>query len=72
MKIGEVLAREVMGKDFIEPERVSVPERRKAAKITHGFDPRKMVSTVSYTCSACNKHCGRDDKELPLPPLNFV
>lgn len=72
MKIGEVLAREVMGKDFIEPERVSVPERRKAAKITHGFDPRKMVSTVSYTCSACNKHCGRDDKECPYCHAEFV
>lgn len=72
MKIGEVLAREVMGKDFIEPERASVPERRKAAKITHGFDPRKMVSTVSYTCSACNKHCGRDDKECPYCHAEFV
>lgn len=72
MKIGEVLAREVMGKDFIEPERVSVPERRKAAKITNGFDPRKMVSTVSYTCSACNKHCGRDDKECPYCHAEFV
>lgn len=72
MKIGEVLAREVMGKDFIEPERVSVPERRKTAKITHGFDPRKMVSTVSYTCSACNKHCGRDDKECPYCHAEFV
>ena len=72
MKIGEVLAREVMGKDFIEPERVSVPERQKAAKITHGFDPRKMVSTVSYTCSACNKHCGRDEKECPYCHAEFV
>lgn len=32
----------------------------------------KMVSTVSYTCSACNKHCGRDDKECPYCHAEFV
>lgn len=72
MRIGEILTREVMGKDFVEPGRVSGPEQQRAVRITHGFDPRKIVSTVSYTCSACNKHCGRDDKERPYCHAEFV
>jgi hypothetical protein len=26
--------------------------------IEHGFDPNKLISTVSYTCPACNRHLG--------------
>lgn len=62
MRIGEILDREVMGKDFIEPGRVSGPEQQRAVRITHGFDPRKIVSTVSYTCSACGQYCGENDE----------
>lgn len=51
-----------MGKDFVEPGRVSGPEQQRAVRITHGFDPRKIVSTVSYTCSACGQHCGENDE----------
>lgn len=43
MRIGEILTREVMGKDFVEPRRVSGPEQQRAVRITHGFDPRKIV-----------------------------
>lgn len=26
--------------------------------IKHGFDPNALISTVSYTCPACNRHLG--------------
>lgn len=26
----------------------------------HGFDPSKLISSVSFTCPTCNKHIGRD------------
>ena len=29
--------------------------------IKHGFDPKKLISTVHYTCPNCNKHPGRGD-----------
>lgn len=73
MKIGEVLAREVMGKDFIESERVAESERRKAVRVTHGFDPRRMVNTVSFTCSFCGQHCGEnDERECPHCHAEFI
>lgn len=76
MNIGEVLARSVMGRDFVEPEQSSgkaVPTKKtRAKKITHGFDPRKMVSTVSFTCTACGQHCGEDDTECPHCHAEFV
>ena len=76
MNIGEVLARSVMGRDLVEPEQSSgkaVPTKKtRAKKITHGFDPRKMVSTVSFTCTACGQHCGEDDTECPHCHAEFV
>ena len=79
MSVGEVLARSVMGKDFVEPEqpvsnwRTKLPNKRpKAKKVMHGFDPRKIVSTVSFTCSACGQHCGRDDEQCPHCHAEFV
>lgn len=79
MNIGEVLARDVMGKDFIDTERPAYnwstthPDKRpKAKKVMHGFDPRKMVSTVSFTCTACRQHCSRDDEQCPHCHAEFV
>lgn len=48
------------------------PKRKTATKITHGFDPRKVASTVSFTCSACGQHCGENDGECPYCHAEFV
>lgn len=34
-----------------------------AAILTIGLNPLKEISTVSYICGNCQKHCSPDDKE---------
>ena len=34
---------------------------RTCERVTHGLERDRLVSTVSYTCSECDKHIGRSD-----------
>lgn len=37
------------------------PEERTCRIEVHGLERDRQVGTVSYTCSECGKHIGRDD-----------
>lgn len=41
-----------------------VPERT-CKRITHGLERNREIATVSWTCSKCGRHMGRDDSFCP-------
>ena len=40
--------------------KILVEMRTPKKAIKHGFNPKKLISTVHYTCPNCNEHIGRD------------
>lgn len=48
-------------KNILEVALKTLVEMRTPKKaIKHGFNPKKLISTVHYTCPNCNEHISRD------------